>query len=112
MINIETSVFKRYDASPERVHQHLINNGFEPTGQIMDGRIHYHENGGINLTMVDGPFGVIVFPSGPVRGAIFGKNAVGAGRTSLLDRVTGDGISDDEDSEMTSSRGRDSQFSV
>lgn len=77
MINIESSVLKRFDKSASEVRKELKESGFEDTGAVLDGRLAYHENAGVNLTTLDGPFGTLVFPSGPIRGALFGKSAVG-----------------------------------
>lgn len=80
MTDIDLSVFKRRDEPLDAVHARLKSQGFEHTGTALNGRIHYHENQeGIALTLVDGPAGTLVFPSGPLRGAFFGDRAVGLG---------------------------------
>jgi hypothetical protein len=44
---------------------------------VLDGKIHYHENeNGLNVTLIETRRGSLVVPSGPVRGNLFGENAV------------------------------------
>jgi len=77
LIEFSGSVVKRTSEDIDTVHAKLVEEGFEPTSHILDGKVHYHENeSGINLTLVETRRGTLVFPSGPVRGNVFGKNAV------------------------------------
>jgi tetraacyldisaccharide-1-P 4'-kinase len=63
----------------------LKNSGFTETGKVLNGRVRYFENdAGINLTVVDGVRGSFVLPSGPVRGFMFGNNAVGLGNSNTM----------------------------
>lgn len=80
-LNISGSVVKRERADYEDIESKLINDGWQITGQIRD-RVFYFQRSGINLTVVDGPTGTLVFPSGPVRGFIFGDGAVGVSRNT------------------------------
>lgn len=72
-LNIGSSVFKREAKDADKVRRHLERNGWELTGS-MGSRVFYYENSGVNLTVVDGAMGTVILPSGPLRGAIFGKN--------------------------------------
>lgn len=77
IIEYEGSVVKRTSAPIDEVHQQLVDQGFEATSHILDGKVHYHENeSGINLTLVETRRGTLVFPAGPIRGSLFGDNAV------------------------------------
>lgn len=88
MFSLELPVTKRYNADVEQVKQFLEENGFERTGQALKGRFTYYENAGIGVTVMDGPAGTTVFPSGPLRGAKFGRHAVSMGKEpSFLRRV-------------------------
>lgn len=76
---IEGSTFERTSKSLDELHNELIEAGFEHTGEVGEGNIvHYHESeNGVNLTLVELPRGSALFPSGPIRGTIFGDEAVG-----------------------------------
>lgn len=100
MPNINLSVVKRSTESIGPVSQSLEEQGFEDTGQLMDGRVRYFENpNGINLTVADGPFATLVFPSGPIRGSIFGNDAVGIGGGIIAGGEGGSEDSSDNGSE-------------
>lgn len=79
MFNMELPVVKRYNADISEAHENLVSNGFEVTGTIMDGGIRYYENAGVGVTLIDGPFGTSLIPSGPIRGMKFGESAVNFG---------------------------------
>lgn len=83
-INFGTSVFKREGKSIEQVDKRLRNAGWEMTSQLAGGRVRYYELAGINITAVGGPLGTTIMPSGPVRGALFGDNAVSLSTTSSI----------------------------
>jgi len=77
LIEFSSSTVKRTSKSIDQVHSELTEQGFEHTGDALDGRVHYHENeGGFNLTIVETRRGTVVIPSGPVRGNLFGDQAV------------------------------------
>lgn len=83
-LNFGTSVVKREGKSIERVDQRLRNAGWKFTGQTLGGRVKYYELAGVNITAVGGPLGTTIMPSGPIRGAIFGDNAVTVSRVSAI----------------------------
>lgn len=93
-INLGTSVLKREAKSIEDVAARLRRAGWEETGSVAGGRVRYFEEAGINITAVQGVFGTVIMPSGPVRGAIFGEDAVSLNRTSAI----GAGKRQEEDS--------------
>lgn len=107
MIDIGSSVIKRYDAPASQVRAMLAAGGFQETGSAMNGKIKFHQNSGINLTTVDGPLATLVLPSGPVRGSLFGEDAVGIRR-----RQEGTSLVSGNEEEMVESRARDNQFGV
>lgn len=51
----------------------LESNGWVKTDNLAD-RVHYLENSGFSLTVIDGPLGTIIVPSGPIRGRLFGTS--------------------------------------
>lgn len=107
MIDIGSSVIKRYDAPASQVRAMLAAGGFQETGSAMNGKVKFHQNSGINLTTVDGPLATLVMPSGPVRGSLFGDEAVGIRR-----RQEGSALATVSEEDMVESRARDNQFSV
>ena len=83
-LNFGTSVLKREGKSIEKVDQRLTNAGWVRTSSALNGRVRYYELAGINITAVGGPLGTTIMPSGPVRGAIFGDDAVGFSSVSAI----------------------------
>lgn len=83
-INFGTSVLKREAKSIDDVTRRLRNANWEETSSVLGGRVRYFEKAGINITAVQGAFGTVIMPSGPVRGAVFGDNAVTLNRTSAI----------------------------
>lgn len=81
--SFSTSVLKREDRPIEDVDNRLTNQGWKRTGQIARGRIRYYEKSGFNITAMQGPAGTVLFPSGPVRGLVFGDNAVTFANSSM-----------------------------
>lgn len=89
MVSLGTSVIKREDRPADQVITLLQRRGWEVTGRV-GSRITYLENSGLNITVVEGPMGTIIMPSGPLRGRIFGENTmffsnrsvIGAGRNN------------------------------
>lgn len=82
-LNIGSSVLKREAKSADKVKAHLQRSGWNKTGSLADGRISYFQKSGINITVVDGPMGTVVAPSGPIRGKLFGSG-VGINTSSVL----------------------------
>lgn len=80
-VNIGGSVIKREARPLSEVDRQLTGDGWEKTAQPLD-RLAYYEKSGINITAMEGPRGTVIFPSGPLRGAMFGKNV------SLVSRVS------------------------
>lgn len=78
MTNVNLPVFKRTSAPADDVIESIKDGGFEMKGSALKGRLTHHENdNGIGLSVVDAPFGTVVLPSGPIRGAFLGENSVG-----------------------------------
>lgn len=75
-LNIGSSVVKREGKTLEQVESIYLNKGWTKTGEVAGGRVLYFENAGINITVISGAMGVLIVPSGPVRGRIFGEEAV------------------------------------
>jgi hypothetical protein len=98
--NIESSVLKRYSADIDQVHSYLTSNGFSLTSRVAGGRVRYYESSGFNITVVQGPFGTVIFPSGPIRGRVFGETAVSVGRG--LDERLADSVPEQTDGEESS----------
>lgn len=92
-LNIGGSVFKRETASIDEVEQKLVKDGWDKTGTAGGGKVRYYQKSGINITTISGPMGTIVMPSGPLRGRLFGDQAVGISQMSLM----GMGASADDD---------------
>lgn len=76
LFDIELSTVKRTGEDKEVIESELLNNGWEETGSLMDGKVGYYEKSGINITVIDTRRGSAVLPSGPVRGNLLGNNAV------------------------------------
>lgn len=83
-LNIGSSVLKRESAPFDEVMEKLRRDGWSKTGELAQGRVVYVESSGISLTVVDGPMGTLIFPSGPVRGKLFSSDSVGVGLTSTI----------------------------
>lgn len=99
-INVGTSVLKREAKPISQVKSNFKSNGWEVTADLLGGRLVYVEKNGINLTLLSGPVGTVVFPSGPIRGAAFGDEAVS------LNRVSSTGGSKDVEEPDKSDSGR------
>ena len=91
--NFGGSVIKRESATKEQVVEKFKKDGWRVTGSIGGGRIDYLQKSGINITIISGPRGTLVLPSGPIRGRIFGDSAVGFSNISLI----GLGATNDEE---------------
>lgn len=95
-INFGLSVFKREARDAAEVIRKLQQDGWNKTGELAGGRVTYWEKSGINITVVDGPVGTTIMPSGPIRGALFGKNvpifsrtsSIGLGKTQQAEKQT------------------------
>jgi len=83
-LNIGSSVVKRESSSIGTVENKLLRDGWEKTSSALSGRVRYFEKSGINITVLQGALGTLVFPSGPFRGTIFGSDAVGIGSVSNI----------------------------
>jgi len=83
-LNIGGSVLKRESAPFEDVMEKLRRDGWSKTGELAQGRVAYLQSSGINITVVDGPMGTLILPSGPIRGRLLGNDAVGVGQTSTV----------------------------
>lgn len=99
-INIGSSVLKRETAGISKVASKLTSDGWEKTGELGDGRVQYFQKSGINITILSGPAGTLIFPSGPVRGRLLGDDAVGISQVSLI----GLGASNSEENPRTKGR--------
>lgn len=83
-LSFGTSVVKRENKPIDDVAQKLVSDGWEKTGSVASGRVQYFEKSGIGITAIDGPLGTVIVPSGPVRGSVFGDEAVSFGKTSSI----------------------------
>lgn len=90
-ISFGSSIFKREARSLSEVQKLLRTNGWEKTGQISS-RVVYMENSGVNITLIEGPLGTVIIPSGPIRGKVFGNvelfsetSVIGAGKNNSDD---------------------------
>jgi len=79
MVTLSSSVIKRDSRSVSDVTRELKQNGWNRTGSVLNGKLLYLENSGFSLTVADGPMGTLVFPSGPVRGRVFGNSGLNFG---------------------------------
>lgn len=75
MVNIGSSVIRRESRSADDVLDELRANGWSKTDEV-HGNIHYLENSGFSLTVIDGPLATTVIPSGPLRGRLFGTSGL------------------------------------
>lgn len=82
-INIGSSVFKREAKSMDEVTNILKRNGWSQTGSL-GSRVKYFENSGLSVTVVDGPMGTLIIPSGPIRGRMFGNSGLMTNQTSVI----------------------------
>lgn len=110
-INIGLSTIKRESKPKQDVERQLLRNGWEETASLADDRVSYFENSGISVTVVEGPFGTVVVPSGPVRGPIFGKNVQLFSRKSALAMGAGGGSKKDRDNKDNAEQVRGSRRS-
>jgi len=86
-------------------HEALVELGFDHVDDAAGGRIHYHENdAGMNLTLVDGPRAVSLFPSGPIRGRLFGTSGLGFASEDPFKTL--EGVAENSEGRDTGSRGR------
>lgn len=95
-INMGSSIIKREAKPLSKVETQMRRNGWEKTGQIGD-RVSYMESSNVNLTLVEGPLGTVVLPSGPLRGAVFGdyevfsrSSVMGIGSSKKSDKKMGE----------------------
>lgn len=71
-LNFGGSVIKR-EAKPARaVRSRLERDGWNFVSEIAGGKISYYERSNINITVMEGPLGTVIIPSGPIRGRVFG----------------------------------------
>lgn len=82
-LNVGGSVVKREVRDTQEVINKLSQDGWNKTGSRGD-VVTYMEKSGINLTVVDGPVGTLIFPSGPFRGSFFGQDVNVLSRTSTI----------------------------
>lgn len=101
--NLSLSVVKREMRDLSEVRSRLSQKGWDETGSIGDS-IFYFENAGVNLTVVDGPRAVLIFPSGPIRGSLFNKAPFGLVSESGL----GMGSQSSSDGQTSVQRNRES----
>lgn len=88
--NLNLSTLKRVDRDIEDVVDQFRKDGWTKTGEAgPKNNVLYFQKTGVNLTVYDGPFGVTVFPSGPVRGAVFGGEvSILSGKSDLFEPIT------------------------
>lgn len=90
-LNIGLSTIKRESKPKEDVERALLRNGWEETESLAGDRLSYFENTGINVTVLETPRGTLVFPSGPIRGSLFGEDVKVFSRQSALGLGAGSG---------------------
>lgn len=74
-LNINLSTFKRSSRSIKDVEEQFEKDGWTETGKAGPREnVLYYQKTGVNITVIDGPLGVTVIPSGPVRGSMFGDS--------------------------------------
>jgi hypothetical protein len=78
VLNFSSSVVRRESRSKQEVVNELMSQGWEQTGS-MGNRVSYLENGGISISVVSGPMGSVIVPSGPIRGRLFGQSGLNFG---------------------------------
>lgn len=87
-LNFGSSVVKREGKPLGDVVAHLKKNGWKKTGELSS-RVVYLANSGVNITLIGGPMGTTIIPSGPIRGMVFGDvdlfsdvSVLGAGKSA------------------------------
>lgn len=83
-LNFGGAVLKREARPIGDVEQVFTRNGWTVTGQAAGGRIRYVEEAGVNLTLIQGPLGTVIIPSGPIRGSVFSDTFEVFSRTSVI----------------------------
>lgn len=94
-ISFGSSVLKREAKPIEDVEKQFRRDGWTKTSEVLGGRLVYLQKTGVNITLISGPLGTAVIPSGPVRGKAFGNVDFIA-----RDSVIGAGGASDSDSKM------------
>ena len=82
-MNFGSSVIKREAKDFSTVTTKLERDGWSNTGGMVD-RVQYYEKSGINITVLNGPAATLIFPSGPLRGTLHGRDTKLASRTSVM----------------------------
>lgn len=87
-LNFGTSVIKREARPKAEVEAHLKRKGWSVEGKMGD-RISYMSNSGMSITLIEGPSGTVILPSGPLRGSMLGgvdffseTSVLGAGKNN------------------------------
>lgn len=81
-LNIGSSVVKREAKPKNEVVSQLTSEGWEITGEI--GPLTYLERSKINITVMKGALGTVIFPSGPIRGRLFGDSGFEFNQESVI----------------------------
>lgn len=84
MVNLGSSVFRREKRSTDEVIRELKAGGWREVDSVGN-RLFYLENSGFSLTVIDGPLGTVVMPSGPIRGRLFGSSGIEIGGGNLME---------------------------
>lgn len=112
MVTIGTSVMRRDSRELNKVKTDLTINGWVQSGSLGD-RVVYMENSGFSITLIEGPMGTVVIPSGPVRGALFGDSGLSVDLEGMFSGVTnttgGNGSSSNTGSDNNSTGGEPPQ---
>lgn len=82
-LNIGSSVMKREAKPIDQVTNQLKRNGWTQTGSLGN-KIKYFENSRLSITVVDGPMGTLILPSGPIRGRLFGDSGLMVNQSSVI----------------------------
>lgn len=103
-LNLGSSVVKREAKPASRVKSSLERDGWSRISEVAGGRIAYYERSSINITVIDGPAGTVIIPSGPIRGKVFGNMELFS-RDSVLELNSSPGMSDERaETQMKGSR--------
>lgn len=102
-LNFGSSVLKREAKPLTDVTNQLKANGWRQTGSLGN-RVVYLENSGMNITVIDGPMGTLVVPSGPIRGRVFGDSGLQLNRVSVIGAGSDSSESDDGQSQKARDR--------
>lgn len=71
-LNFGSSIVKREAKPARRVKQRLQRDGWREISEVANGRVTYWSKTNFSITVIEGPLGTTIIPSGPIRGKVFG----------------------------------------